>query len=300
MADINRKKKRLDLFFTLEEFQQGLLVNQSQPSKSGEFQQILECQQKLKLFYGNLSRKQLIGLANKAKKLPGYFTKNFFSLIEQRLDVVLFRSGLAKTLFQSKQYCLHGKVLVNSFVCKSPSTQIKPGDLISLKGNKLSVYNSSILIPGKTKPNNMSKIMDFLSKIEQIDKNQIYSLNKKETSKLLLHLLSEILSLRLSSQNRHIDKNFVAWKKERTLYYKKILLLVLLQDLNLTKKMSFSLKETLNEKNNQLMSHEKGPLNMEISQLTSSLVYLFSPQRIVLPFQVDMDIVRKIPTFTAP
>ena len=126
-------KKNINLLFPIQDFlfECNKHGNNSAGSRSREYLEILLCVKKLKMFYGYIPLKQLHKILAQAALMPGYFAKNFFSLIEKRLDVVLYRSGFTKTIVAARQACRHSKVLVNSKVCRSPSTLINPGDIIS-------------------------------------------------------------------------------------------------------------------------------------------------------------------------
>lgn len=56
----------------------------------------------------------------------------FLNLLESRLDVVLFRSGICATVFQARQLIAHKKVSLNGQVIKNPNILLKPYDLLSL------------------------------------------------------------------------------------------------------------------------------------------------------------------------
>jgi ribosomal protein S4 len=53
------------------------------------------------------------------------------SLIESRLDILLFRLGFAKTLYQSRHFIIHKKVLVNNVSQKNSFFLLSRGDIIS-------------------------------------------------------------------------------------------------------------------------------------------------------------------------
>lgn len=58
---------------------------------------------------------------------------NFLSIIEHRLDVILFRSNFAISMQQSRQFIQHRHVLVNGQVIYSCNYNVKDFDIISLK-----------------------------------------------------------------------------------------------------------------------------------------------------------------------
>lgn len=126
-------EKPVNLLFSIDQFLFEFSKKTYQQKKSGEFFQQLKERKKLSLFYGHLTRKQIINLFDKVKKNKGYFSKNIFSLLERRLDVVIYRSGLTKTIVEARQLIKHKKILVNSNSLNVPSYSLNPGDVISFK-----------------------------------------------------------------------------------------------------------------------------------------------------------------------
>lgn len=96
-----------------------------------EFGQQLREKQKAKYTYGILE-KQLRNLVEKVRKKKGETGEMIISLLETRLDNVVYRLGLAKTRFMARQIVSHGHVLVNGKKITIPSCHIKEGDVISL------------------------------------------------------------------------------------------------------------------------------------------------------------------------
>jgi small subunit ribosomal protein S4 len=64
--------------------------------------------------------------------MPGPTGSNLLILLERRLDNVVYRAGLAATIWASRQIVGHGHVLVNGKRVDLPSYQVKPGDVVSL------------------------------------------------------------------------------------------------------------------------------------------------------------------------
>ena len=57
----------------------------------------------------------------------------FFELLEQRLDNVVWRSGLAATRPQARQLVNHGHLQVNGKKVDIASFQVSPGDVVTVK-----------------------------------------------------------------------------------------------------------------------------------------------------------------------
>lgn len=102
-----------------------------------EYARQLEEKQKVKDLYG-LREKQFrrfFDIAVSGKEAPG---EALLSLLERRLDNVLYRSKLASTRSQARQIIVHGHVTVNNKKVYSPSYLIKISDEVSLAGTALS------------------------------------------------------------------------------------------------------------------------------------------------------------------
>lgn len=100
--------------------------------KQSDFgKQLLE-KQRLRLQY-NVSEKQMSNYYAKAAKMTGNTADFLVQLLETRLDTVLFRAGIARSLYQAKQLISHGHVKVNGKKVNISSFQMKTNDTITLK-----------------------------------------------------------------------------------------------------------------------------------------------------------------------
>lgn len=95
--------------------------------------QLLE-KQKVKKMYG-LREKQFRRFFREASRQQGAPGENLLSLLEQRLDNVIYRLKLAVTRRQARQIVVHGHVLVNGKRVYSPSSIMNVGDAISFVDN---------------------------------------------------------------------------------------------------------------------------------------------------------------------
>lgn len=87
--------------------------------------------QKAKTTYG-LLEKQFKGIVQTVQKKKGDTKELIISLLETRLDNVVYRLGFAKTRYMSRQLVSHGHILVNGKKLSIPSYQVKVDDLITL------------------------------------------------------------------------------------------------------------------------------------------------------------------------
>jgi small subunit ribosomal protein S4 len=91
----------------------------------------LRAKQKAKRIYG-VQETQFKNYYLKAKKLKGLVGVNLLSLLEKRLDNVLYLSGLSLSRSSAKQIISHGHVLVNDKKFNIPSYQVNIKDVITL------------------------------------------------------------------------------------------------------------------------------------------------------------------------
>lgn len=96
-----------------------------------EYSKQLKEKQKVKLLYGVLE-KQFSRYAQKALKRSGNTGEQLLTLLEMRLDNVLYRLGLVPTRTSGRQTVSHGHVTVNSKKVNIPSYQVKKDDVVSL------------------------------------------------------------------------------------------------------------------------------------------------------------------------
>ena len=100
--------------------------------KQSEYGRQLNEKQKVKFVYGVLER-QFKNYFEMAERRPGQTGENLLSILESRLDNVVFRLGFAMTRPEARQLVSHGHVLVNGRKVNIPSFLVKPGMVITLK-----------------------------------------------------------------------------------------------------------------------------------------------------------------------
>ena len=99
--------------------------------QQSEYGQQLREKQKAKFIYGVLE-KQFRGYYDKAMKLDGITGDNLMSILESRLDNVVFRLGFARTRKEARQTVRHGHITVNGKRLDIPSYRVKAGDVIAV------------------------------------------------------------------------------------------------------------------------------------------------------------------------
>jgi len=102
-------------------------------SKFSEFGVRLREKQKVKRMYG-LREKQFRGYFEKAARVKGVTGSILISMLERRLDNVIYRLCMGSSRNDARQIVSHGHVLVNGESVNIPSYQVKPGDKIEIRG----------------------------------------------------------------------------------------------------------------------------------------------------------------------
>ena len=103
-----------------------------QTRKVSEYGMQLREKQKAKFIYGVLE-KQFRNYYEKASRMQGQTGNNLMTLLETRLDNVVFRLGWARTRKEARQIVSHEQLLVNGKAVNIPSYAVKAGDKIELK-----------------------------------------------------------------------------------------------------------------------------------------------------------------------
>ena len=102
--------------------------------KISEYGLQLREKQKAKFIYGVLE-KPFHNYYEKADRMKGMIGTNLMTILESRLDNVVFRLGLARTRKEARQIVDHKHVLVNGKCVNIPSYLVKAGDTIEIKEN---------------------------------------------------------------------------------------------------------------------------------------------------------------------
>ena len=100
--------------------------------KVSEYGLQLREKQKAKFIYGVLE-KPFRNYYKKADKMRGLTGPNLMTILESRIDNVIFRLGFARTRKEARQIVDHKFVTVNGKVVNIPSYLVKAGDVIEIK-----------------------------------------------------------------------------------------------------------------------------------------------------------------------
>ena len=128
----------VNIFGHPKELKRGQKTNQ----KLSEYgKQLLE-KQKLKAYYGlseKQMRKYMVQAIKESRKSDRITGDILVSLIERRLDNMVYRLGFAKSLRQARQMVVHGHIRVNGNKVDILSYIVSVGDEISLRERSRSV-----------------------------------------------------------------------------------------------------------------------------------------------------------------
>ena len=145
--------------------------------------------QKVKKAYGILEKK-FREYYEEAERMKGVTGENMLSLLERRLDNVVYRMGIGSSRSESRQIVNHGHITVNGKRVNIPSYQVKVGDVIAIKENKRDLEMFKQLKGMKIV---MPKWLEFNS--EKLE-GKILALPKREDIDLNIqeHLIIELYS----------------------------------------------------------------------------------------------------------
>lgn len=110
--------------------QHGTSRRRRQPSDYAK--QLME-KQKAKYTYGVLER-QFRNMFENASAHKGVTGTVLLQLLESRLDNLVFRMGLAPTRRAARQLVSHKHIVINGVVNNVPSTHVRPGDRVGVRG----------------------------------------------------------------------------------------------------------------------------------------------------------------------
>ena len=114
--------------------------------KENEYLLQLREKQKTKRIYGVLE-KQFRAYYDIASRKQGVTGENLLTILESRLDNVVYRLGFAKSRAEARQQVRHGHIHLNGRRVDIPSFRVRPGDLISVapKAKEMLVIKSALI-----------------------------------------------------------------------------------------------------------------------------------------------------------
>ncbi len=133
-----RKSRRLG--FSILETGEELKKRSYAPGQHGPTKRIklsdygtqLREKQRVRTMYG-VNERQFFNTFKKAVKMKGVTGYNFLSLLESRVDNLVYRLGFARTRNGARQLVNHGHILVDGKKVDIPSFVVTPGSTIEVK-----------------------------------------------------------------------------------------------------------------------------------------------------------------------
>jgi small subunit ribosomal protein S4 len=104
-------------------------------SRTSDFGLQLREKQKVKRMYGVLER-QFRRYFEEAERRKGNTGSNLLTLLETRLDNVVYRMGFGSTRAEARQLVSHRAITVNGTVVNIASYLVKPGDQVAVREAK--------------------------------------------------------------------------------------------------------------------------------------------------------------------
>lgn len=101
--------------------------------RNSDYGSQLRMKQMIRRYYGVLER-QFRNYFKEADRQKGSTGGNLLKLLECRLDNTVYRMGFAATRAEARQLVNHKAILVNGLIVNIPSYQVKPGDVVSVRG----------------------------------------------------------------------------------------------------------------------------------------------------------------------
>lgn len=122
-------------------------LSRNRRAKVSDFKKQLVEKQRLRWQY-NISEKQMLNYYKKSSLKVGNTVDNMAIMLEIRLDALVYRGGLARTMYAARQYVTHGHIEVNGKRVDIPSYQVRVNDVISVrqKSRKISCFNDAVKV----------------------------------------------------------------------------------------------------------------------------------------------------------
>jgi len=111
--------------------------------RSTPFSRLLNIKQSLKFFYSNIGEKFLKRCIKVSIKSPSKTIDKLSSILESRVDTIIFRSCLVNSFQEARQLINHGFVFVNNLRVIKTNKKINKGDIIRVK---LKSFNQDLFL----------------------------------------------------------------------------------------------------------------------------------------------------------
>lgn len=161
---------------------QHAFINKQQLNKLSAFGKRMNTKQCLKRFYSNVSEKLFQRMLKKSVKSQSNTLDKFVSILESRVDAILYRALLVNSLFMARQLINHGFVYINDKQVSSSNVVLFKGDFLELK----------------------SKSVSFKKNLVGVLKKRCFKQHTTLSSKLSTKLKEDTLSLKTLVKNLNV------------------------------------------------------------------------------------------------
>lgn len=103
------------------------------------FKQNLLTSKQLRVYFGFVKSKVFTKIKKIAQQSTGNLNTNLITLLECRLQTIMYRMNFSRTINEARQLIAHGHVLVNGIINTSSDYQTNIGDIISIKQKNKSI-----------------------------------------------------------------------------------------------------------------------------------------------------------------
>ncbi len=213
------KSQNLNKAFSIEKYNNFLVSMhmikfdfEKRQTRNSDFKNKLKEKKKLSILYGNLSNKQIKKNLQEACKLRGNTGNNLLTLLETRLDVILYRALFFPSIKSARQWINCNKILVNSKYINVASYKTNFGDIISVAPNNKKCIATNIL--KFLLYYNLYNVKNTMKQLEY-KQNQLLSNSKK---KFIFNLLKSNIGSKKKFSfflPKHLNVNNVKSKKSK-------------------------------------------------------------------------------------
>jgi small subunit ribosomal protein S4 len=132
--------------------------------KLSEFSIRMREKQKLRFHYG-LTERQMRLVYKQASRMAGDSGRNMVNILESRLDNLVWRAGLTRTIPAARQLITHGHVTIGERRARTPSQQVKSGTTFTVHSKALNREDLRVSVnnPILERPSGLNIDLDKLS-----------------------------------------------------------------------------------------------------------------------------------------
>jgi small subunit ribosomal protein S4 len=133
--------RKVSRYRSIKLLKQNIFLVKKNNNRLTSFGRYLNKKQLIKTFYSNISEKRFQDYLSNSVISKIKTVEKFFSLLESKIDSILFRSCFANSLYMSRQLVSHGLILINNKKIKNSSFLVSKGDCIHLNHKKGYLHN---------------------------------------------------------------------------------------------------------------------------------------------------------------